>query len=98
MATALTCSVTAEGRMRMVSSQTRIFAGLRVALPDAVGAQAYMEQAWDEQAQKFRIQTRVVHRQLGTLLVYAGSFDYSVQPFDGAVPPDARPLRWEERT
>jgi hypothetical protein len=98
MATALTCSVTPEGRMRMVSSRTRIFAGIRVALPDAVGAQAYMEQEWDDQAQRFRIQTRVVHRQLGTLLVYAGSFDYALQPFDGRIPSSARPLRWEERT
>lgn len=98
MATALACSVTPEGRMRMVSSRTRIFAGIRAALPDAVGARAYMEQEWDGKAQRFRIQTRVVHRQLGTLLVYAGSFDYALQPFDGELPPDARPLRWEEGT
>jgi hypothetical protein len=98
MATALACSVTAEGRMRMVSSQTRIFAGLRLALPDAVGASAYMEQEWDEPSQRFRIQTRVVHRQLGTLLVYAGSFDYTLRPFDGVLPGTAQPVRWEERT
>lgn len=98
MATALECSVTPEGRMRMISSKTRVFAGLRLPLPDAAGARAYMEQWWDGAAQRFRIQTRVVHRQLGTLLVYAGSFDYTLQPFDGVLPDAAQPARWEERT
>ncbi|WP_246019205.1 DUF4166 domain-containing protein [Arthrobacter crusticola] len=96
MATALTCSVTDAGRMRMVSTATRLFAGIRIALPDAVGASATMEQWWD--GQRFRITTRVVHRQLGTLLVYAGSFDYELQGFDGVLPGPAQPRRWEERT
>ncbi|MHA7262530.1 DUF4166 domain-containing protein [Arthrobacter sp. TMN-37] len=96
MATALACSVTPEGHMRMLSTRTRVFAGIRLPLPDALGARAYMEQWWD--GQRFRIQTRVVHRQLGTLLVYAGAFDYELQAFDGVLPADARPRRWEERT
>jgi hypothetical protein len=97
MATLLSCSATAAGRIRMVSSQTRVFAGLRVSLPDAVGALAYVEQWWDDHAGAFRITTRVVHRQLGTLLVYAGRFDYSYEDFDGVLPVEAQPRRWEER-
>ncbi|MBG6216584.1 hypothetical protein IWX75_001028 [Arthrobacter sp. CAN_A6] len=98
MATALTCSVTEDGRMRMVSSATRLYAGVRVPVPDAVGALAYMEQWWDADSGRFRISTRVVHRQLGTLLVYAGAFDYRLEQSDGALPLEAQPLRWEERT
>lgn len=97
--TDLTCSVTPAGRMRMVSTRTRVFAGpVRLPVPDVVGAQAYMEQWWDEDASRFRIQTRVIHRQLGTLLVYAGAFDYHLVDFDGVLPPGAEPLRWEKRS
>ena len=97
MATLLACSATDDGHIRMVSSRTRVFAGLRLPLPDALGALAYVEQWWDDAAGAFRIKTRVVHRQLGTLLVYAGSFDYVLEEFDGVLPPDACPRRWEER-
>ncbi len=97
MATLLTCTATDEGRIRMVSSQTRVFAGLRLPLPDAVGALAYVEQWWDDDAGAFRIKTRVVHRQLGTLLVYAGSFHYTLEEFDGVLPAEVRPRRWEQR-
>lgn len=97
--TDLTCSVTPEGHMRMVSSRTRVFAGpLRLPVPDVVGAQAYMEQWWDADAGRFRIQTKVIHRQLGTLLVYAGAFDYSLVDFDGVLPVEAVPRRWEARS
>ncbi|WP_343212842.1 DUF4166 domain-containing protein [Arthrobacter sp. Br18] len=98
MATALTCSVSDDGRMRMVSSATRIYAGLRIPVPDAVGALAFVEQWWDADVGRFRISSRVVHRQLGTLLVYAGAFDYRLEAFDGTLPPEAQPRRWEERT
>ena len=94
MATLLSCSATPEGRIRMVSSQTRVFAGVRVPVPDAVGALAYVEQWWDDDAGAFRISTRVVHRQLGTLLVYAGHFDYTLEDFDGVLPPEVQPARW----
>lgn len=97
MATLLTCSVTDEGHMRMVSSRTRVYAGIRLPVPDAVGALAYMEQWWDDDAGAFRIKTRVIHSQLGTLLVYAGRFDYILQEFDGVLPAEAQPRRWEER-
>ncbi len=97
--TDLTCSVTTEGRMRMVSNRTRVFAGpARLAVPDVVGAVAYMEQWWDEATGRFRIQTRVVQRQLGTLLVYAGAFDYHLIDFDGVLPAEAEPRRWERRS
>ncbi len=96
--TDLTCSVTPAGKMRMVSTRTRVFAGpVRLPVPDVVGAQAYMEQWWDEEAGRFRIQTRVIHRQLGTLLVYAGAFDYHLVDFDGVLPAEAEPRRWEKR-
>lgn len=97
MATLLTCTATDEGHIRMVSSRTRVFAGLRLSLPDALGALAYVEQWWDDEARAFRIKTRVVHRQLGTLLVYAGRFDYTPEEFDGVLPIDAQPRRWEPR-
>jgi hypothetical protein len=97
MATLLACSATDEGHIRMVSSRTRVFAGVRLPLPDALGALAYVEQWWDDAAGSFRIKTRVVHRQLGTLLVYAGRFDYVVEEFDGVLPVEARPARWEQR-
>lgn len=98
MATALTCEVTGSGRMRMVSSATRLFAGLRLPLPDAVGAQAYMEQWWDNDEHRFRIKTNVLHRQLGPVLVYAGWFTYELTEYDGGLPPDVAPARWERRT
>lgn len=98
MATALDCEVTADGRMRMTSSATRLFAGpLRLALPDVVGAQAYMEQWWDEDGQRFRIKTNVLHRQLGPVLVYAGSFTYELSEYDGGLPAGVSPSRWEQR-
>lgn len=97
MATLLSCSATDDGHMRMVSSRTRVFAGVRLSLPDALGALAYMEQWWDDDAEAFRITTRVVHRQLGTLLVYAGQFDYTLVEFDGVLPAAAQPRRWEQR-
>ncbi len=97
MATLLTCSATDEGHIRMVSSRTRVFAGLRLSVPDALGALAYVEQWWDDESGAFRIKTRVVHRQLGTLLVYAGRFDYTLEEFDGELPADAQPRRWEQR-
>lgn len=99
MATALTCEVTANGRMRMISSATRLFAGpLRLPLPDVVGAQAYMEQWWDKDEDRFRIKTNVLHRQLGPVLVYAGWFTYELTGYDGVLPGHAAPARWERRT
>ncbi|WP_028279436.1 DUF4166 domain-containing protein [Arthrobacter sp. H5] len=99
MATALHCSVTSDGRLRMVSTRTRLFTGpVRLPVPDIVGAQAYMEQWWDPGTERFRIQTRVLHRQLGTLLVYAGSFTYGLVEYDGGLPDVAAPRRWEPRT
>ncbi|MHA7285157.1 DUF4166 domain-containing protein [Arthrobacter sp. MDT3-44] len=97
MATLLTCSATDDGHIRMVSSRTRVFAGLRLPLPDALGALAYVEQWWDGASGEFRISTRVVHRQLGTLLVYAGRFGYVLEEFDGVLPAEATPRRWERR-
>lgn len=97
MATLLTCTATENGRMRMLSSQTRVFAGLTLPVPDALGALAYVEQWWDDDAEAFRISTNVVHRQLGTLLVYAGTFRYELEEFDGALPADATPRRFEQR-
>ena len=97
MATLLTCTATGEGRMRMLSSATRVFAGIRLPVPDALGALAYVEQWWDDDAGAFRISTNVVHRQLGTLLVYAGTFRYTLEDFDGILPPIAQPRRWEQR-
>lgn len=99
MATALTCEVTSEGHMRMISSATRLFAGpLRVALPDVIGAQAYMEQWWDGAENRFRIKTNVLHRQLGPVLVYAGWFTYDLIEYDGGLPGAVAPARWEPRT
>jgi hypothetical protein len=99
MATALACEVTADGHMRMISSATRLFGGpFRLPLPDVVGAQAYMEQWWDREENRFRIKTNVLHRQLGPVLVYAGWFTYELVGYDGGLPDEVAPARWEPRT
>lgn len=98
VATALTCYVTHDGRMRMISTRTRLFAGpARVPIPDIIGAQAYMEQWWDETEDRFRISTNVLHRQLGPVLVYAGWFTYQLVEYNGGVPAAYTPARWEDR-
>ena len=99
MATALACEVTPDGHMRMISSATRLFGGpLRLPLPDAIGAQAYMEQWWDRNENRFHISTNVLHRQLGPVLVYAGWFTYELVRYDGGLPDEVAPARWEPRT
>ncbi|WP_323958939.1 DUF4166 domain-containing protein [Arthrobacter sp. JZ12] len=98
VATALVCHVTEQRRMRMVSSATRLFAGpLRLPVPDVVGAQAFVEQWWDREENRFRISANVLHRQLGPVLVYAGAFTYELAAYDGGLPTAASPLRWERR-
>lgn len=99
MATALTCEVTTAGRIRMTSSASRLFAGpARLALPDAFGAQAYVEQWWDREEECFHISSKVIHRQLGPILVYAGWFTYQLSEYGGGLPADVSPARWERRT
>ncbi|GAB3532949.1 DUF4166 domain-containing protein [Arthrobacter tecti] len=98
MATALTCQVTTTGRMRMVSWNTRLFAGpLRLPIPEFVGAKAYVEQWWDAAENCFRISSNVLHRQLGPVLVYAGRFTYETSPYNGDLPAEEAPARWERR-
>ena len=52
---------------------------------------------------RHRIQVKVIQPQLGVVLVYAGHFDYRLEPYPGGTPgpgylPDhARPDRWEQR-
>lgn len=86
--TGLTLSVTAAGSMRLASTTAwvgppspasstppapRALPGLRV--PRVLAAGAYTEQGFDDATGRFTIQTRVVQPMLGTLFVYAGSFD-----------------------
>lgn len=76
--TDLTCSVGSGGRMRIVSRRSRLAAGRRsVLLPLLFDAAAFTEQWWDESDQRFRIRTKVIQRQFGTVLEYDGSFTYS---------------------
>jgi hypothetical protein len=108
LVTDLNLGVTAEGRLRGVSEVSRLFLGpLRLPLPAALDAKAYAEQWWDPAAGKtgkHRIQVKVIQPQLGLVLVYAGHFDYRLEPYPpgtssaGFLPAYARPDRWEPRT
>ena len=107
MVTDLNVSVTAEGRLRGVSEDSRLFLGaLRMPLPAAVDAKAYAEQWWDKDAGEngsHRIQVKVIQPQIGQVLVYAGSFNYRLRPYIGGssaasfLPRYAQPDRWENR-
>lgn len=85
IATSAHLGVTGEGHLRISSSSTRLLAGpLRPAIPAMMDARAYTEQWWDERAAVFRIQTKVIQPQLGSIFVYAGSFDYQLRPYSAA--------------
>ncbi|MDQ0866021.1 DUF4166 domain-containing protein [Arthrobacter globiformis] len=108
LVTDLNLGVTAEGRLRGVSEVSRLFLGpLRLPLPAALDAKAYAEQWWDPAAGetgRHRIQVKVIQPQLGLVLVYAGHFDYRLEPYPsgsspaGFLPAHARPDRWERRS
>jgi hypothetical protein len=107
LATDLNLSVTGDGRLRGVSEASRLFLGpLRIPLPRAFDAKAYAEQWWEPQENgqgRHRIQVKVIQPQLGLVLVYAGHFDYRLEPYPGGstapghLPDRARPDRWERR-
>jgi hypothetical protein len=107
LVTDLNLSVTAEGRLRGVSEASRLFLGpLRIPLPDALDARAYAEQWWEPAEGghgRHRIQVKVVQPQIGLVLVYAGHFDYRLEPYPGGMttpgylPASARPDRWNSR-
>lgn len=97
--TALRLDATADGHLRIESSATRILAGpVTLALPAFLDAKAYTEQWWDDETGKFRVQTKVIQPQAGTVFLYAGSFDYTLVAAEAALPGRARPARWESRT
>ncbi|WP_028264856.1 DUF4166 domain-containing protein [Arthrobacter sp. MA-N2] len=112
LATALDLDATPEGRLRGVSSASRLFLGpLRLSLPASLDAKAFAEQWWDPLEGKHRIQVKVLQKHLGLVLVYAGSFDYRLAPSLPApnaaaaptataavgLPRYAEPDRWERR-
>jgi hypothetical protein len=107
LVTDLSLSVTPEGRLRGVSEASRLFLGpLRIPLPSALDAKAYAEQWWERQEGgqgRHRIQVKVIQPQIGLVLVYAGHFDYRLEPYPGGMaapgylPGRARPDRWESR-
>ncbi|MEB7505694.1 DUF4166 domain-containing protein [Arthrobacter koreensis] len=98
LATDLDLSVSTDGRLHMHSPHTRLFLGrLRIPVPVLAGADAHAEQWWDEESGRYRIRTIVRQRQLGTVFVYDGSFTYEYRTFDGVLPPDAEPEKWERR-
>lgn len=108
LVTDLNLSVTPEGRLRGVSEASRLFLGpLRIPLPDALDAKAYAQQWWEPAEGprgKHRIQVKVIQPQIGLVLVYAGHFDYRLEPYPegitaaGYLPGRARPDRWEGRS
>ncbi len=108
LVTDLNLSVTPDGRLRGVSEASRLLLGpLRIPLPAALDAKAYAEQWWEPRAGgkgKHRIQVKVIQPQVGLVLVYAGHFDYRLEPYpDGSTAPGylpgrARPDRWESRS
>jgi hypothetical protein len=108
LVTDLHLSATPEGRLRGVSEASRLFLGpVRLPLPGALDAKAYAEQWWDAadgDGGRHRIQVKVIQPQIGLVLVYAGSFDYRLEPYPGGrstpgfLPPHAAPRRWERRS
>jgi hypothetical protein len=79
--TDLACSAGADGRMRLVARRTSFGAGrFRLGLPRLLEAAAYTEQWWDRSEGRFRIRTKVLQRQVGTVLEYQGSFSYRLVP------------------
>ena len=108
LVTDLNLRATPEGRLRGVSEASRLFLGpLRLPLPEALDAKAYAEQWWDAadgDRGRHRIQVKVIQPQIGLVLVYAGSFDYRLEPYPGGrstpgfLPPYAAPHRWERRS
>ena len=104
LVTDLNLSVTPEGRLRGISEASRLFLGpLRIPLPAALDAKAYAEQWWDADEGRHRIQVKVIQPQIGLVLVYAGRFDYRLEPYPagasgpGRLPSRVRPDRWERR-
>jgi hypothetical protein len=104
LVTDLNLSVTPEGRLRGVSETSRLFLGpLRIPLPDTLDAKAYAEQWWEPAEGRHRIQVKVIQPQIGLVLVYAGHFDYRLEPYPAAagtpgyLPGRAHPDRWESR-
>lgn len=99
LATDLRLRVSEDGHLHMNSPRSRLFLGpLRVPLPDFAGADAQVEQWWDPQQQQFRIRTRVIQRQVGTVFEYDGAFSYTYRGFDGTLPAGVEPERWQHRT
>ncbi|WP_445153887.1 DUF4166 domain-containing protein [Arthrobacter sp. Hor0625] len=104
LVTDLNLAVTPEGRLRGVSEASRLLLGpLRIPLPGPLDAKAYAEQWWVPEEGRHRIQVKVIQPQLGLVLVYAGHFDYRLEPYPGGttapghLPAAARPDRWEAR-
>jgi hypothetical protein len=86
--TGLDCGVGHDGRMRLISRGTALAAGpLRVPLPRLLDAAAFTEQWWDAAAGLFRIRTKVLQRQFGTVLEYDGAFEYHLEPAAPTPPP-----------
>ncbi|KAD4060501.1 DUF4166 domain-containing protein [Arthrobacter yangruifuii] len=99
LATGLALRVSEDGHLHMTSPDSRLFLGpLRLPLPRFAAADAQVEQWWDTQQHRFRIRTRVVQRQVGTVFEYDGAFTYTYREFDGALPAEVVPRRWEHRT
>lgn len=109
LVTDLTPSVAPDGKLRAVSTRSRLFTRqMRLQLPALIDAKAYALQWWDGEAQKHRIQVKVIHPQFGLILVYAGGFDYQLKPYPAheaaahgvptLLPHAAQPKRWETRS
>ncbi|CEA08672.1 hypothetical protein BN1051_02029 [Arthrobacter saudimassiliensis] len=79
LVTGLALSPRADGALVMDSFGAALHLGpVRVPLPGPVGASARVVQWWDAASGRFRISAEVRQRQLGTVFVYDGAFDYAV--------------------
>ncbi|NYE94920.1 hypothetical protein FHU41_001141 [Psychromicrobium silvestre] len=107
--TDLAPSVEADGTLRAISQHSRLFLGRwRLRLPVALDAKAYARQWWDRDSGQHRIQVKVIHPQLGVILLYAGGFDYELHRYPSAeaaahgvpssLPSSVQPSRWEVRS
>jgi hypothetical protein len=97
LAVDLDLSVTDRGGLRLVSGAQRFYEGrLAFNFPLLFSGVAEVEEWFDEDTQKFRIQVVVQNPTWGRLFGYSGSFEVETLPA-ASVPPDLFPIRLERR-
>jgi hypothetical protein len=93
------CSVDDDGALRIRSGELRFYEGLiGFRFPRLLAGEADVRESWDPDAERFRIEVRVVNRLFGPLFGYRGSFTVAERACTpDEVPIDVRPVREERR-